>query len=162
MTWWLPGWPSPRLLSAYRPLGDTSLTISPVSFLATLQGFPVHIVCVSSLLALVLSAHSHSHSLCHLLAPIFLLWVSAQLKPPPAIFQVGLGAPSLCVYEDLSRLCSLHLQLCTSGVLSVCLLWLFFFFLKSLYASWERHHVVGSPCSFLRQWLSHWNQSINA
>lgn len=149
MTWWLPGWPSPRLLSAYRPLGDTSLTISPVSFLATLQGFPVHIVCVSSLLALVLSAHSHSHSLCHLLAPIFLLWVSAQLKPPPAIFQVGLGAPSLCVYEDLSRLCSLHLQLCTSGVLSVCLLWLFFFFLK-VYMLLERAIMLwGPPAAFL-------------
>lgn len=87
---------------------------------------PVPTVCMSSLAILLMLSVPFPSSFPGFYP--FLLWGSAQLKPPPAILQIGLGAPSLCVYNNLSRHWLLRLQPCTHGVL-FCLFVLIFFFL---------------------------------
>lgn len=160
MTWWLPGWPSPCLLSAYWPLVDTFLYISPVSFLATLQGCPCpHCMCVFP---------PCPYAFCPLPVPssspdssIFLLWVSAQLKPPPVIFQVGLGGHHWVSMKTWASFAHCIYKPCTSGVLFICLLWAFFSLIVCMLL--ERAIMFwGLSTAFLGQWLSHWNQSINA
>lgn len=130
----------PCWFPAEMPLGDS--TPSPTSL-----RIHVHSTCVISSHLAVLSL-SHfvyvfpcfpSHAVCPLPFPSsvsvpgfypFLLWGSAQLKPPPAILQIGLGAPSLFVYNNISRLWLLCLQPCTHGALFC--LFVLIFFLSSL------------------------------
>lgn len=166
MTWWLRGDPAHASYQLTNLL-LTLLSISPVSFLATLQGCPCpYCMCVFP---------PCPYAVCPLPLPVS--------SPGPYFSSLSLSSAetssshfpgwvwcsiTVCLWKPEQALLTVFTTLYFWGF--ICLFALVLSFLNSLYVSWERHHALESSptpplplaIAFLGQWLSHWNQSINA